>query len=165
MKTWRWIVSVLSKQTIDNLAVYQQHYAKHGWVKIPDYFCQSVIDGFCTTLSSVVGNVQKWQLATLVQGKPFKAQVNNYLSQPPQVRSYFIAELLRYAQQNDFQYFYEYIRVVSEKEQAPVECQGMAEVMSSDDHLQFLKDLVADQAINILDAQLTGYKSGHFLTP
>lgn len=154
---------MLSKQTIDNLVNYQQHYAEHGWVRMTNYFDEEVIRGFSQAISTLKDDVQKWQLATLVQGQPFKACVNKYLGQPPQVRSHFIAELLRYAQQNDFQYFYEFIRVVSEKDQAPVECQGMSEVMSSESHLQTLKDLVKDQSITQIDTQLTGYKSGHFL--
>ena len=156
-------MSVLSKQTIDNMASYQQHYAEHGWVRIPNYFDEAVIRDFSAAIAKLKDDVQRWQLATLVKGQAFKASVNKYLGQPPQVRSHFIAELLRYAQQNDFQYFYEFIRIVSEKGQTPAECEYIADIMGDDSHLQTLKDLVNDQSVVQLDAHLTGYKSGHFL--
>jgi len=154
---------VLSKQTRDNLADYQHHYHTHGWVRMDNYFDLDTIVQCSELLQQVAGDVQKWQLVTLVQGQAFKAKVNNYLSQPPQVRSHFIAELLRFAQQNEFQYFYEFIRLISEKDNAPELLEPMAQLIGSDSNIQTMQQISAQQSISQIDAQLTGYKPGHFL--
>lgn len=154
---------MLSDKTLDNLSNYQQHYQQHGWVRIADFFADSAIEQCHHLLEQVAGDVQMWQLVTLVQGQAFKANVNNYLSQPPQVRSHFIAELLRYAQLNEFQYFYEFIRLVSDKYDAPQLLQPMAEYINSAACIDAMKQISGEQGVNQIDAQLTGYKPGHFL--
>jgi Rps23 Pro-64 3,4-dihydroxylase Tpa1-like proline 4-hydroxylase len=154
---------VLSKQTIENLDNYQQHYSQHGWVQIPNYYDLKVVEDCYQHLAQFACDMHQWQLATLVQGKPFMAQVNKYLDQPPQVRSHFIAELLRYAQQNDFQYFYEFIRLLSDHDKTPAHLSDMAAMIESNDNLKTLKEIISNPAITQIDAQITGYKPGHFL--
>lgn len=154
---------MFSKETIDGLADHQQHYKQHGWVNIRNFFDVDVAQQFLQQVEQATAQPQLWNMATLVQGKAFIAKVNDYLGQSPQVRSHFIVELLRYAQQNDFQYFYEYIRVIDEEEPVPQALKVMAELMGNADVLETLKAIVGLDELVKIDAQLTRYRAGHFL--
>jgi SM-20-related protein len=154
---------VFSKETIDSFAAYRQHYSEHGWVSIGNFFAPDAAMQLSALVEQATAQQSLWSMATLVQGKAFVSKMNDYLNEPPQVRSYFIAELLRYAQQNDFQYFYEYIRLIGEEEQVPPILQAMADLMAATDVVDMLKAIVGlDEQVNI-DAQLTRYRAGHFL--
>lgn len=154
---------MLSTETIDNLDKYRQHYNEQGWVRIPNYLDSEFACLFEQQAMQASKDLQLWQMATLVQGQAFVAKVNDYLNQAPQVRSHFIAELLRFAQQNDFQYFYEFIRLLSEQQTPPELLVDMAKAIRSPANLEVLKTVVGQQSISQIDAQLTRYKPGHFL--
>lgn len=154
---------MLSKQTIDNLEQYRQHYALHGWVRIVNCLAEDTAESFFRQVNQIADETQPWHMATLVEGKAFIAKVNDYLNQPPLVRSHFIAELLRYAHQNDFQYFYEFIRLLGADSQPPEVLAGLVNNMDSEEILGAFKHITNCQTVNELDAQLTRYKPGHFL--
>ena len=154
---------VLSKQTIDNLEQYTVHYAQKGWVRIENYLAQDTAEQFHQQVVKLAQNTQDWHMATLVEGKAFIAKVNDYLGQPPQERSLFIAQLLRYAQQNDFQYFYEFIRLLGGNASPSEALTELTKTIGSTQNVDILKQVVGDPSIEQIDAQLTCYKPGHFL--
>lgn len=154
---------MLSNQTLDSLEQHKQHYSRHGWVRIDHFLSDECAEDFVDVVRKIADDTQVWRLATLVEGKAFVAKVNDYLTQEPYVRSHFIAELLRYAQQNDFQYFYEFIRLLGEDIHAPLELEAISDVWGSDIILNNLKQLTDTPQVRHIDAQLTCYKPGHFL--
>lgn len=154
---------MLNKKTLDSLQAHKTHYSDNGWVRIENVLCEDYAEQFAALVAEVAGDLQAWRLATLVQGKPFVAKVNEYLAQEPNVRSHFIAELLRYAQQNDFQYFYEFIRLLGEECCAPGILDMISRDWQSETLMRALKTVVDEPDIKEIDAQLTRYKPGHFL--
>ena len=81
---------MLSKQTIDNLEQYTQHYAEKGWVRIDNYLALDAAEQFHQQVVKLAQNTQDWHMATLVEGKAFIAKVNDYLGQPPQEQKHTI---------------------------------------------------------------------------
>ncbi len=154
---------MLSRQTLDNLDSYAEHYSKNGWVRISNFLSDEHAELFAASVHEVADMPPLWQIATLVQGKAFVAQVKDYLAQEPYVRSHFIAEILRYAQQHDFQYFYEFIHLLNNDSKAPPALDDIAQLWRSEALLDVLKHVADDKTVCQIDAQLTRYKPGHFL--
>lgn len=154
---------MLNQETFDNLHHYKKHYQENGWVRISNFLVEDYAEQLAAAVAEVANDPQVWRIATLVQGKAFVARVNDYLAQEPNVRSHFIAEILRYAQLNDFQYFYEFIRLLGEDSSAPGVLDAISRDWESESLLQTLRTVVDNDDIAQIDAQLTRYKPGHFL--
>lgn len=149
---------MISEKTKDNILAYQQHFSDNGWVSIPDFLETHFAE---STLRAIL-QLNEWQLATMVNGKAFMATVQEFLQQPQQVRNSFIAEIERYASTNNFQYFYDFIRLIGHEASATQSLVPLQHQLSTG-----IKDVLAkitsrpDTAK--IDSQLTRYAAGHFL--
>jgi SM-20-related protein len=149
---------VISAKTKENLNTYKQHFSEKGWVSIPDFLQEDFAEQCLTAIT----HQSEWQLATMVNGKAFMATVKEFLQQPQQVRSSFIAGIQSYAATDNFQYFYDFIRLIGHEASTNPNLQELKSALSGP-----VKDALAEitsrpDTVNI-DSQLTRYAAGHFL--
>lgn len=149
---------MISEKTKQNISTYQQHFSDKGWVSIPDFFQTN----FAEQCLAAIIQQNDWQLATMVNGKAFMATVKEFLQQPQQVRSSFIAGIQSYAATDNFQYFYDFIRLIGHEASKNPNLKALQSTLSTS-----VKDILADITsrpdTDKIDSQLTRYAAGHFL--
>lgn len=151
--------NALSQGTLNDLHNYADELAQQGFVSIPEFLTKP----FAEQLHQAIVSHKKWEMATLVEGKAFIAGVDEFNNLSAQKRASFIQQVIRYAADNDFQYVYDYVRLVGHNASYSDYLAPFVDFWQSSENLTLLSTLAGATSLLEIDAQLTRYAAGHFL--
>jgi len=151
---------MINSNVIEKIPQYSEFYLKNGWVSIPDFYEQEFAESIYTRLSKET----EWEMATLKEGRPFVVKNDEFRQQSPEVQQSFVNEILNYARTNDFQYLYEYIRLLGDDSSQTVNYEDVKKLCQNETYIEHLCKLTSLKSASFFDAQLTRYTPGCFLT-
>lgn len=102
-------------------------YQTNGWVSIPDFLDPAAAQQVLSDIASESG----WELATLLEGRPFVAKVEDFAAQNEATRGAFIGQVMTEARNQPFQYFYEYVRLIGADRQPGLGHAALRDLLSS----------------------------------
>lgn len=142
------------------LAKYRDHYKKYGWVSIPNVFKEKVVENYC----KIIKNINTWELVTLVNGKPFIVAVEELRNKPQEFINRFVGDIVKYASEHSFQYFYENVRLDEEYNKDNEILDPFHQLCDSSEFLDFLKTVTNDTSSGkVFETQITRFSAGSFL--
>ncbi len=156
---------MIAERTLEEIEELRSTYEQQGYVEIKNFFDNE----FAEKLLKSFLQEQNWNIATLVQGRPFIVSVDELMKQEPEKVHSFINEAVLYAAQHPFQYFYEHIRLQGDNdqhggEQVKSRYAELIKLIDSDKMLEIIKSITGEvNAKEVIEAQLTKYTANYFL--
>lgn len=142
----------------------QERFDRSGRTQIPGILDRARLQ----TLSKAVSDIENWMLVTHLGGRHIMLDARQMAAIDGARATDFERHVFEQAEQG-FQYLYEAYPLYGKwhagtlREEAPV-LADIFEYLNSDEFLDPLRDLLNAPEIGFVDAQLTRYGKGHFLT-
>lgn len=150
---------MINHSVLDKIDLYAKMFNEHGYATIDNFWT----DEFAESVYVQLQRETKWDIATLREGRAFVAGLDEFHQQTPEFKNAFLSELLTYANKNDFQYLYEFLRLAGADKKPITGYEDLIKLLSNKDYQSILCRLTSLQKTTELDAQLTKYASGYFL--
>jgi Rps23 Pro-64 3,4-dihydroxylase Tpa1-like proline 4-hydroxylase len=150
---------MINPEVLNNIEFYRDSYKKNGWVSIPNFLTPDLAESLHDRLKSE----QSWEIATIREERPFVVSLQEFHQQSFNFKNDFMSEILNYARNNDFQYFYEFIRLLGADSRTIEGYDDIKNLLGKDSYQKTMCELTSLDKCTQMDAQLTKYSPGCFL--
>ncbi|NVJ51768.1 MAG: 2OG-Fe(II) oxygenase [Gammaproteobacteria bacterium] len=150
---------MINPTTLAKVKDYADQYQANGVISIDDFLEAD----FAAEQIKLIHYATEWEIATLLEGRPFVAGLEEFSKAPAHERQQFVNDLLMYARNNPFQYFYEYIRLKGVDTKPNEKFAKLIDFYNSDELKNFIGAIIGESDIADIDGKITRYMPGHFL--
>ena len=150
---------MIQENILEKINKYANNFNTNGWVSIPNFLDKNIAE----SVYELCNKREQWSIATIKQGKPYIVDIEEFKELPAQLKHQFINEVLISAsKEGDFQYMYEYIRLLGEGAQDEAEFKFIKNFLLEPTYKDILGKVIGSEVKDV-DAKVTKYTAGYFL--